>query len=51
MMGKQELMGLVAQYRRMLDGMQGHTFYCEDEDGVLRRWVPPKHPPNNQGER
>lgn len=22
--------------------MQGHVFYCEDGDGVLRRWTPPK---------
>ena len=23
---------------------QGRTFYCEDEDGVLRRWHPPRTP-------
>lgn len=22
--------------------MQGHTFYCEDDEGVLRRWHPPR---------
>ncbi len=27
-----------------VEAMQGHTFYCEDEDGVLRRWVPPRVP-------
>jgi len=24
--------------------MQGRVFYREDDDGVLRRWTPPKPP-------
>lgn len=28
--------------KNAVDDMQGRTFYCEDEDGVLRRWVPPR---------
>lgn len=43
-MTKQQMEGLIFQFRRMLENMQGHTFYCEDENGVLRRWYPPKPP-------
>lgn len=35
------------QWHRMknaIEAMQGHTFYCEDGDGVLRRWTPPRAP-------
>ena len=37
---KDEALILVNYYRRAIDDMQGHTFYREDEDGVLRRWYP-----------
>lgn len=26
---------------RALGEMQGHTFFCQDAEGVLRRWYPP----------
>lgn len=29
-------------YRKLIEAMQDKTFYCEDEDGVLRRWYPPR---------
>jgi hypothetical protein len=35
------------EWHRLLQAvqsMQGHTFYCEDADGVLRRWYPPEAP-------
>tara|TARA_R110002153_G_scaffold43064_3_gene122004 strand:- start:341 stop:496 length:156 start_codon:yes stop_codon:yes gene_type:complete len=41
-MKKDEALMLVNYYRNMVDEMQGHIFYCEDEDGVLRRWYPPR---------
>lgn len=28
-------------YKDAIAAMQGHTFYCEDANGVLRRWTPP----------
>jgi|GEM_PF-6055113 len=43
-MEKRQIEGLVAQYRRLIDAMQGHTFYCEDDEGNLRRWYPPARP-------
>lgn len=30
--------------RNAVDAMQGKTFYCEDDEGVLRRWTPPRMP-------
>ena len=30
--------------RNAIESMQGHTFYCEDDEGVLRRWYPPRVP-------
>lgn len=36
--------GLLNIYRGMIDNMQGHVFFVQDEDGVLRRWYPPKRP-------
>ena len=27
--------------RNSFAAMQGNTFYCEDGDGMLRRWTPP----------
>lgn len=30
--------------KNALEDMQGHTFYCEDADGLLRRWTPPRVP-------
>jgi len=29
-------------YHSAITEMQGKTFYCEDGDGVLRRWYPPR---------
>jgi hypothetical protein len=43
-MTKSELEGLLAHYRRLIDGMQNHVFYAQDVEGVLRRWYPPKRP-------
>jgi hypothetical protein len=43
-MTKQNAIAALHSYRRLIDQMQGHTFYCEDEDGVLRRWYPPRRP-------
>lgn len=31
----------VKHYEAVIEAMQGHTFYCEDGDGMLRRWHPP----------
>ena len=31
-------------YRSLIDSLQGKTFFVQDEEGVLRRWVPPKSP-------
>jgi hypothetical protein len=28
--------------KNAVDAMQGGTFYCEDDEGVLRRWTPPR---------
>ncbi len=28
--------------KNAVDAMQGHTFYCEDGEGLLRRWTPPR---------
>jgi len=37
--------------RRAIDDMQGQTFFCQDEGGVLRRWYPPRPlPPLNSQE-
>ena len=30
------------RYHKAILEMQGHVFYCQDEDGVLRRWHPPQ---------
>lgn len=27
--------------KRAVNEMQGHVFYCEDGEGLLRRWKPP----------
>jgi hypothetical protein len=43
-MTKSELDAAVREYRRLIDAMQGHVFYCEDDEGVLRRWFPPRRP-------
>lgn len=38
--------------RSAIAAMQGKTFYCEDDEGVLRRWYPPepirKHRPEQE---
>lgn len=36
---------LVNHYEQHIRLMQGEVFFCQDEDGVLRRWYPPRlHP-------
>lgn len=30
--------------RDAVESMQGQVFYCQDEEGVLRRWYPPRVP-------
>lgn len=37
--------------RNAVEAMQGKTFYCEDDEGALRRWHPPSVPqqkPNHE---
>ena len=43
-MDKQDMILALQSYRYIIEQMQGHTFYCEDEDDVLRRWHPPRRP-------
>ena len=43
-MDHDELTGLLNHYRRVIDQMQGYVFYIEDDEGLLRRWYPPKRP-------
>lgn len=31
----------IERLRGKLDAMQGHIFFAQDSDGVLRRWHPP----------
>jgi len=31
-------------YRNVIDQMQGHTFFVVDDDGFMRRWMPPNRP-------
>ena len=31
-------------YRTLIDDLQGRVIYMEDEEGVLRRWIPPRRP-------
>ena len=31
----------IERLRRSVAEMQGHTFFCQDPDGALRRWYPP----------
>jgi len=50
-MTKEQALGLIHQYRRLIDTMQGQTFYVQDEDGFLRRWYPPQRPLLDKGER
>lgn len=39
---KETLVSIVREYRTIIDEMQDHAFYVEDEEGALRRWSPPK---------
>lgn len=32
----------VKVYEDRLLAMEGKVFYCEDDDGTLRRWFPPR---------
>ena len=34
----------ITLYRNIIDSMQGHTFFVQDDDGLLRRWTPPRRP-------
>lgn len=37
----------LSEWHRMRNSiieMQGHTFFCQDRDGFLRRWHPPEPP-------
>lgn len=36
------LIGYVQFYERLLDDISAGTFYCEDDEGCLRRWTPPR---------
>ena len=38
-------------YENMLRDLQGSTFFCEDTNGVLRRWHPPRPIPTLKGEK
>lgn len=29
-------------YKNAISQMQGKVFYCEDDEGFLRRWTPPR---------
>jgi len=50
-MKKDEALMLVSYYRRRIDEMKGRTFYCEDDEGVLRRWYPPRrHSKDQEGQ-
>jgi hypothetical protein len=31
----------IERLRKPLLEMQGHTFFCQDAEGALRRWYPP----------
>lgn len=31
----------IERLRRAVAEMQGHTFFCQDPEGALRRWYPP----------
>ena len=43
-MTKLEMEKVLTGYRMLVDGLQGRTFYLEDDEGILRRWTPPKRP-------
>lgn len=32
----------IERLRQSINAMQGHTFFCQDPEGVLRRWYPPQ---------
>lgn len=40
-MKREQMIALIRRYENQLEQMQSKVFYCEDEDGVLRRWSPP----------
>jgi hypothetical protein len=31
----------IERLQKAVAAMQGHTFFCQDPDGFLRRWYPP----------
>ncbi len=41
-MNKADLERKVRHYETVIEQMQGHTFYCENGDGALVRWYPPR---------
>ena len=43
-MTKAEMQLVLAGYRMFVDGLQGRVIYMEDDEGILRRWTPPKRP-------
>ena len=43
-MTKTELEAAIIEYRRIIDAMQDRVFFCEDDEGILRRWMPPRRP-------
>jgi hypothetical protein len=41
-MPKSDMQAAILHYEFYIRQMQGRTFYCEDDEGVLRRWYPPR---------
>ena len=41
-MTKADLERKVAHYEAVIGQMQGGTFYCENDEGALVRWYPPR---------
>ena len=34
----------LACYRTLIDDLQGRTMFMQDDNGMLRRWTPPRRP-------
>lgn len=41
----------VKAYEDKLLAMEGKVFYCEDDEGVLRRWFPPRILPSTPAQK
>lgn len=39
---KEHIYAALAAYRWQIDQMRDKIFYCENEEGQLVRWLPPK---------